>query len=60
MSNTRIVNKTGLVKDTKVYVDGVEMRGVKSIVIDPIVAVIIPATIEVYLAELEVVANVSN
>lgn len=62
MNNTKIVNKTGRVQDTKVYVDGVELKGIRSIVIDPIVAGrdLITATLNVSIAELDVVADVSN
>lgn len=62
MSNIRITNKTGLIKDTKVYADGVEVKGIISLEIDPILAFneLVTATMKVHVVELDMVADVSN
>ena len=62
MNNIRIINTTGITNDTKVYVEGVELKGIISLEIDPILAFnkIVTATLKVHVVELDVVADVSN
>lgn len=62
MSNIRITNKTGITNDTKVYVNDVEVKGIISLEIDPVLAFnqLVTATMKVHVVDLDVVADVSN
>lgn len=62
MSNIRITNKTGITNDTKVYVNDVEVKGIISLEIEPILAFnqLVTATMKVHVVDLDVVADVSN
>ncbi len=62
MSNIRIINKTGITNDTKVYVNDVEVKGIISLEIEPILAFnqLVTATMKVHVVDLDVVADVSN
>jgi len=62
MSNIRIINKTGITNDTKVYVNDVEVKGIISLEIEPILAFnqLVTATMKVPVVDLDVVADVSN
>ncbi len=62
MSNIRIINKTGITNDTKVYVNDVEVKGIISLEIDPVLAFnqLVTATMKVHVVDLDVVADVSN
>ena len=59
MNKIRIVNETGQVNDTKVYLNDVRINGLTKIVIDPIEVdkVIVTATLTIMEAEFDLLAE---
>lgn len=57
-ANVRIVNKTGITNDTKVYVNDKELTGITRIAIEPFVAgQVLRANLTLNVAEVDVIVS---